>query len=94
MILTVAVVRYFIEDFGRHSVYWVVSPPLSLNPLLNGLFQKKTQEFFLFFTLLLKIPDKKLNPWIFHEIVLDPLEISRPKTKTPETSTLFFLGHA
>ena len=49
MILTVAVVRYFIEDFGRHSVYWVISPPLSLNPLLNGLFQKKTQEFFLFF---------------------------------------------
>ena len=49
---------------------------------------------FHFFTLPQEIPDKKkLNPWIFHKIVLDPLEIPRPKTKTPGNSTLFFLGH-
>ena len=51
---------------------------------------------FHFFTLPIEIPDKtKLNPWIFYKIVLDPLEIPRPKTKTPRNSTfsLFFLGH-
>ena len=48
-----------------------------------------------FLTLHLEIPDKtKLNPWIFHKIVLDPLDIPKPKTKTPGNSTLFFLGHA
>ena len=31
------------------------------------------------------------NPWIFNKIVLDSLEIPRPKTKTPGNST-FFLG--
>ena len=47
-----------------------------------------------FLTLHLEIPDKtKLNPWIFHKIVLDPLDILKPKTKTPGNSTLFFLGH-
>ena len=53
------------------------------------------QGFFLFFfTLPQEIPDKaKLNPWIFHKIVLNPLEIPRSKTKTPGKSTLFFLGH-
>ena len=35
---------------------------------------KTAKEFFIFFTLSLEIPDKtKLNPWIFHKIVLDPL---------------------
>ena len=65
-----------------------------------GLFQKKSKQgglriyifekspgIFIFFTLPLKIPDKtKLNPWIFHKIVLDLLEIARPKTKTPGNS--------
>ena len=47
-----------------------------------------------FFTLPLEIPNKtKLNPWIFHKIVLDSLAIPTPKTKTPGNSTLFFLGH-
>ena len=33
-----------------------------------------------FFTLSLEIPHKtQLNPWIFHKIVLDPLEIPGPK---------------
>ena len=72
-----------------------------------GLFQKKSKHgglriyffknshgIFHFFTLPLKIPDKtKLNPWIFHKILLDPLKISRPKSKTPGNSTLIFLGH-
>ena len=49
---------------------------------------------FLFFTLPLEIPDKrKLHLWKFHKFLLDPLEIPRPKTKTPGNSTLFFLGH-
>ena len=47
------------------------------------------------FTLSLKISEKaQLNPWIFHKIVLDPLEIPRPKTKTPCNRTLFFLGYS
>ena len=47
-----------------------------------------------FFTLPMEIPEKaKLKPWIFHKIVLDPLEIPRPKTKAPGISVLFFLGH-
>ena len=40
-----------------------------------------------------EIPDKKLHPWKFHKIVINPLEIPSPKTKTPGNSTLFFLGH-
>ena len=57
-------------------------------------FFEKPPGIFYFFTLTLEIPEKtKLNPWIFHKIVLDPLEIPRPKTKTPGNSTLFFLGH-
>ena len=55
---------------------------------------KTSLEFFIFLTLPLEIPDKtKLNPWIFHKIVLDPLEIPRPKSKTPGNSTLVFFGH-
>ena len=57
-------------------------------------FFEKNPGIFHFFTLPLEIPDKtKLTPWIFHKIVLDLLEIPRPKTKTLGNSTLFFLGH-
>ena len=74
---------------------------LCLNIPLIGLFQKKSKQgggvediLFFFFTLPLEIPDKtRLKPWIFHKIVLDPLEIPRSKTKTPGNSTLLFLGH-
>ena len=53
----------------------------------------KTPWKFPFFILPLEIPDKtKLNPWIFHKVVLDPLEILREKTKTPGNSTSIFLG--
>ena len=56
------------------------------------LFWKKNPGIFHFYILPLEIPDKtKLNPWKFHKIVLVPLEIPRPKTKTPGNSTLFFL---
>ena len=51
-------------------------------------------EMFHFFTLLLEIPDKtKSHPWKFGKIVLDLLEIPRPKTETPGNATLYFLGH-
>ena len=46
------------------------------------------------FTLHLEIPDKtKPHPWIFHKILLDALEIPKPKIKTPGNSAVFFLGH-
>ena len=35
-----------------------------------------------------------LYPWEFHKFLLDSLEISSPKSKTSENSTLFFLGQA
>ena len=55
---------------------------------------RKLPGIFHFFTLPLEIPDRtKLHPWKSHKIVLDPLKIPRPKTKTPVNSTLFFLGH-
>ena len=61
---------------------------------LKIFFCENSPGIFHFFTLPLEIPDKtKLNPWMFHKIVLDPLEISRPKTKIHGNSTLFFLGH-
>ena len=61
---------------------------------LRIFFCENTPGIFHFFTLPLEFPDKtKLNPWIFHKIVLDPFEISRPKTKIHGNSTLFFLGH-
>ena len=45
-----------------------------------------------FFTLPLEIPNKtKLNPWIFHKIVLDSLAIPTPKTKPLEIPHYFFL---
>ena len=53
-------------------------------------------EFFIFFTLTLplEIPDKtKHSTPGYYKIMLDPLEIPRPKTETPRNSTLFFLGH-
>ena len=55
-------------------------------------FFEKPPGIFHFVTLPLEITDKtKLTPWIFHKIVLDPLEIPRPKRKTPGNSTFFFL---
>ena len=58
----------------------------------NSRKNRKPPGIFHFFTLTLKIPDKtKLSSWIFHNIVLDPLEVSRPKIKTPVIPHYFFL---
>ena len=47
-----------------------------------------------FLTLPLKISDKtKLHHWKFFKIVLDCLEILRPKTETSGNSAWFFLNH-
>ena len=72
-------------------------------PLEIGLFQKKSKRgvgyffenspwnFSLFYCVPQGFPEKtKLNPWIFHKIVLDPLEIPRPKLKTPGNSTAHY----
>ena len=56
---------------------------LFLTPLLSGIFH--------FFTLPLEILEKtKLHPWKFHKILLDPLEVLRPKPKTSGNSTLHY----
>ena len=47
------------------------------------LFWKNSLGFFIFLLYPWKFQTKQLNPWIFHKIVLDPLEIPRPKEKTP-----------
>ena len=61
---------------------------------LRTYFFETPPGIFHFFTLSLENPDQtKLLLWKFHKIVLDPLEIPRPKTKTPGNSTLFSLGH-
>ena len=61
---------------------------------LRTYFFESPLEFFIFLLYPLEIPDKaKLYPWKSHKIVLDPSEISRPETKTPGNSTLFFLLH-
>ena len=61
-------------------------------------FFENPPEIFYFFTLPLEIPGKTMlktskkcsNPQ--NCVILDPLEIPKPKTKTPENFTLFFLG--
>ena len=72
---------------------------------LMGYFRKKSKQrgvedilfwipldIFIFLLYPLEIPDKtKLNPWVFHKIVLHPLETWRSKAKIPGYSTLFFL---
>ena len=56
---------------------------------------KTLLEIFIFFTLPLEIADKtKLSPWIFHKIVLDPMEIPHYSfLVTPGNSTLFLINH-
>ena len=53
----------------------------------------RTYFFEKFFTLSWKFQTEGSSNWKFRKIVLDLLEIPRTKTKTPENSTLFFLGH-
>ena len=59
---------------------------------LRTYFIEKPPGIFHFFILPMEIPDKtKLTPWKFHKFLLDPLEISRPKTKTLEIRLYVFL---
>ena len=86
---------YFV--FANHHVYWAIPEKIQTGRgggFVEDILTWNPPGSFHFFTLPLEIPDKtKLNHWIFHKIVLDPLKIPRPKTKTPGNSTLFFPGH-
>ena len=87
------------------EILFICCPAHDVNKPQNGLFQKKFKQgrlriyfcencpaIFHFFTLSLEIPDKtKLNHWIFHKIVLDPLKIPGPKTRPMEIPHYFFL---
>ena len=78
----------------NNTIQWAIPEKIQTRGELRIYFFENYPGIFHFFTLPLEIPDKtKLSPWIFHKIVLEPLEIPRPKTKTPGNSTLFFLGH-
>ena len=61
-------------------------------------FEKTPEILFFYFTPVLEILDKiKLNPWIFHKIVLELLEIPRPKQRSleiPHYSFLVTLGNS
>ena len=51
---------------------------------------EETPGIFRFLFLLMEIPDKtKLQTLKLHKNVLDPMEILRPKTKTPKNFTVF-----
>ena len=80
---------------SKHIFYkskWAISEKIQTLGVEDILFWK-TSGIFPFLNFTPEVPDKtKLNPRIFQEIALDPLEIPRPKTKTPGNST-FFLGH-
>ena len=86
------------QDNVAKQLEWAIPEKIQTRWGGGGLriyFFEKNPGIFHFFTLPLEIPDKtKLTPWIFHKIVLDLLEIPRPKTKTLGNSTLFFLGHS
>ena len=57
---------------------------------LGHTFSKKKLEIFRFVFLPLQVPNKKkFHPWKFCKMVLQPLEIPRPKTKTHGNSTCF-----
>ena len=62
--------------------HWVIPEKIQTGEVKDILFGKPPGSFH-FFILPLEIPDKtKLNPWILHKIVLDPLEIPSPKQRT------------
>ena len=88
--------RKYLDPY-KTSLFWIVLQDLTGK---LGYSRKKPNigdwrhGIFHFFTLPLEIPDKtKLHPWKSHKIVLDPLEISRLKSKTPGKFTLFYLGY-
>ena len=65
---------------------YILNPPC-LDFLWSSPSRLTPLEFFIFLLYPWKFQITKLNSWIFHKIVLDPLEISRPKTKAPGSST-------
>ena len=66
-----------------------------INPWKSQIFENPGIFHFFYFTSGSSRQNKAqpLAGWIFHKIVLDPLEIPRPKTKTPGNSThiIYFL---
>ena len=84
-----------LHDLNSPTTHWAIPEKTQIGGEGGGVDDKNSgnpPEIFHFFTLPLEILDKtELNPWIFHKILLDLLEIPRLKTKTPGNSTLFFL---
>ena len=77
----------FISVFNIKNSYLWKNETISSFPIYQPYSQPIMNKVFYFNKL------KKRNPWIFHKVVLDHLELPRPKTKTSRNSTLFFLGH-
>ena len=85
-----------LHDLNSPTTHWAIPEKTQIGGEGGGGGDDKNSgnppEICHFFTLPLEILDKtELNPWIFHKILLDLLEIPRLKTKTPGNSTLFFL---
>ena len=80
--------------FRATTQHWAIPEKKHKKGGLRTYFFEKHPGIFRFFTLPLGILDKKeLHPWTFCEVVWHPLEILRPKSKTPRNSTWYFLGH-
>ena len=60
---------------------------------LKAYFFEPVPGIFHFFTLPQGNSRQKAPPWKVHRFLLDPVEIPKPKSKTPGNPTLFFLGH-
>ena len=85
---------WFLLDYFLQSEHWNYCPLPNYRMYFENILFWKPPRIFHFFNLPLEIPDKtKLHPWKFYTFLLDPLELPRPKTKTPGKSTLFFLVH-
>ena len=86
--------EYFVNSFFPYTVKeWAIPEKAKQGVGLITCFFENPCKF-RFFSLSLEIPDKTvINPWIFHKIELNPLEIPRKKTKAHGNSTLYFPGH-
>ena len=78
LMLTLAKISFANSCTGK----WAI-PEKKINGLRIYLFKKFAGIFHFFLLYPWKFQTKQLNPWIFHKIVLDPLEIPRTKEKTP-----------
>ena len=87
------------KDPWKFHIYFLVtlgnSTSFLINPWKSQIFENPGIFHFFYFTSGNSRQNKAqpLAGWIFHKIVLDPLEIPRPKTKTPGNSThiIYFL---